>query len=191
MNWVDTYYVDYKYYPEFLHLMLKIRNFLTYFLSSKSLESRGYFFSHFDIFKSLGSLYFRVYVYDGRLESFKVDALNLILKKRFRFGKRVANQHQKLFYPYIIFKLFFRDFSFRRATLNDVYFFREFAKSGNKYKLYIRIKNRDDIYCMSALLSHISLFKSIEKLLSLYNVSSIVPKNLILSSFIFLLSFFR
>jgi hypothetical protein len=71
--WEDFWFVDYLYYPEFLHLLMKIKSFFLFFFSLKFVERGGYLYSHFIILKCFKAIVIRVYFFNGMLDEFVED----------------------------------------------------------------------------------------------------------------------
>ena len=72
-NWSDSWFSEYVYYSEFLFMIFRVRLFLTYFFSSKRIESAAYFYSHFEVANKYNNLYINVYFYDGAVEGIMDD----------------------------------------------------------------------------------------------------------------------
>jgi hypothetical protein len=68
-SWVDSFYVLPTYYPQFLHLVLRLRFYLLYFFRRQSTQKLGYLYSHFTINAGISGIIINVFYYDGRLES--------------------------------------------------------------------------------------------------------------------------
>jgi len=67
-SWEDSWFVKNVYYPEFLHSMLKIRNYIYYFWTTYFMEKKGILFSHFYIYKFLKKLLVKIFLYNIDLE---------------------------------------------------------------------------------------------------------------------------
>jgi len=52
-NWCDQWFSELQFYPEYLHSIFRIRFFLVYFFNFPCFESRGFFFSHFEMVKNI------------------------------------------------------------------------------------------------------------------------------------------
>jgi len=50
-SWEDSWFVKDIYYPEFLHSILKIRQYIYYFWTTQFMEKSGFLLSHFYIYK--------------------------------------------------------------------------------------------------------------------------------------------
>ena len=57
-NWADTFFVKLKYYPEYLHSILRLRNYLFFFVRQERFEGIGLLNSHFVIFQK----YYYIYI---------------------------------------------------------------------------------------------------------------------------------
>lgn len=68
-NWVDSFYVDNLYYPQFMHVILRLRLYLLYFFRRPDMRKFAYFYSHFNIVNAINGLTIHIFYYDGRLES--------------------------------------------------------------------------------------------------------------------------
>jgi hypothetical protein len=63
------YYVNNSYYPQFMHMLLRLRLYVLFFLRQKAMRELSHLYSHFSIAYLLGKLYVSVFYYDGRLEA--------------------------------------------------------------------------------------------------------------------------
>jgi hypothetical protein len=69
-DWEDCYFVEPIYYPEYLHIIFKIKLYLIYFFGSSPIENDlAVFYSHFDVIKISKNLFVRIYFYHGKIES--------------------------------------------------------------------------------------------------------------------------
>ena len=81
-SWEDSWFVKNVYYPEFLHSMLKIRNYIYYFWTTYLMEKKGILFSHFYIYKFLKKLLVKIFLYNTDLEKNIYAFYALILVQR-------------------------------------------------------------------------------------------------------------
>jgi hypothetical protein len=73
-NWEDDYFVEPIYYPEYLHIVFKIKLYLVYFFNSAAFENKlAIFYSHFDVIKVYKNLIARIFLYHGKVESLVSD----------------------------------------------------------------------------------------------------------------------
>ena len=56
-SWEDTWYVRSVYYPEFLHGILKLRNYIYFHFKSKKMIKAGYGLCKLNIFKILNKIF--------------------------------------------------------------------------------------------------------------------------------------
>lgn len=75
-SWEDLWYFNFIYYPEYLHIFLKIRFFILYFFSAKFFEKFGFFYSHFQIIKKYKNLFICSFLFNGSLEESIDDFLS-------------------------------------------------------------------------------------------------------------------
>jgi hypothetical protein len=66
LNWSDVYFIKFKYYPEYFNSILRLRTLLDFILCSNSVESQGFFYSHFTIFQVFASHLISIYIYDSQ-----------------------------------------------------------------------------------------------------------------------------
>lgn len=97
-NWVDVYFVEFRYYPEFLHALLRFRLYLDYFLKSKNFEKSALFLSHFQFVKIRKFLSAKIFIYDGRLESLWIvicdyftNEISYLKSKKVKLSYRLGN----------------------------------------------------------------------------------------------------
>lgn len=138
-NWVDTYFVEFKYYPEFLHSLLRLRLYLIYFLGLKKFDKFGCFYSHFEFIKKMHILYTNIYIYVGKVEAFMesfdavLDASRRILNKRSKVN--VSREVVDFYMMLLVFRFISR---FSLSTI----FFKKSAHS--VYKLIYLITKYND-----------------------------------------------
>jgi len=120
-SWEDFWFVRHIYYPEFLQLILKIRFFLAYFLSTKIFDKTSLFYSHFILFRRSKVLIVNIFLYYGNLEyiidSFFFD--NWILFNKTVFSNKLKRYVPRPGWLHNMFKIvltfqFFYSFSFQR-----------------------------------------------------------------------------
>jgi len=73
--WEDFWFVDFSYYSEFLHLILKIRLFLLYFFSFRFLERCGFLYSHFIVIKNFKLILIKIFFINGLIDELIDDFL--------------------------------------------------------------------------------------------------------------------
>lgn len=133
-NWVDIFYVSLKYYPEYLHSILRLRNYLFFFLKHERWEGFGFFHSHFVILQKYYKLYINIYIYDGQLYSKNIELTNqlyilfnnyrrsVLLKRLLHFRKKSYNRRKKrpglLDDSYFLFKKASESWTFLRFLLS-------------------------------------------------------------------------
>lgn len=123
-SWCDSWFVDYLYYPEYLHFILKIRSYLYYFFICSRFEKKGYFHSHFECTQYKSIILINVFFYDGLLQSFVVDNLfdffmdTLDLRKRSWQARKLKSfdSIRHLFIFLIIHKFFIYSWSERHIV---------------------------------------------------------------------------
>lgn len=83
--WEDIIFIPLTYFPEYLHILIKIRLILIFFFSSEILENFGFIFSHFEITKKSKFLVISTFLYNGILEQNLDEFLttNFFNKKKF------------------------------------------------------------------------------------------------------------
>jgi len=67
-SWEDIWFVRHIYYPEFLQIVLKIRFFLAYALSTKLFDKTSLFYSHFVVLRKNKLILVCIFLYHGNLE---------------------------------------------------------------------------------------------------------------------------
>jgi len=105
-----VWYIKHIYYPEYLHIVLKLRLFLIYFFGLRQLERLGLFYSYFKMVKVYKILAVYIYLYHGVLEDL---ILTFFGESLFKLKKLVYESHeQRLVYMYngilnifVLFKL--------------------------------------------------------------------------------------
>lgn len=84
ISWSDRWYSKKSYYSEFLHSMFRIRAYSYYLMTERHYDKKGIFFSHFELFKYIKTVYVFIYYYDGKLEQdFENYRLGLFRKHYF------------------------------------------------------------------------------------------------------------
>lgn len=86
-SWSDSWFVTSAYYPEFLHLILRIKFLLSYLLATKTFERNGLFYGHFTISNQYNYFFINIYFYDGFVEKW-VNAFFTNYKKALKNAKR-------------------------------------------------------------------------------------------------------
>jgi hypothetical protein len=74
-KWCDVFYSENIYYPEFIHIIYRLRYYLIYYFTGSIIEKAGIFYSHFMIVQSYKKLIVSVFWYDGHLEQDYSDYL--------------------------------------------------------------------------------------------------------------------
>ena len=115
-NWMDIFFVDQKYYPQYLHMLFRLRLLLPFIFHQFWFERKGAFFcSHFEFTKDYNGLLLKVFFYDGRTEDFFHEIGNYIREdKRDHFQNLThLNWHERksrTFFIFYVFFVFFRLF---------------------------------------------------------------------------------
>lgn len=123
-SWEDNWFVRNLYYPEYLHSIFKIRNYLYFFFTTKYMERRGVLLSHFTLFKFVKILLIKIFLYNIDLEKtsniyyYQGYALfNASLQKtRANITKETAIPH---FYKIYNFDIFFLIYIFDKFFLKS------------------------------------------------------------------------
>lgn len=130
-NWMDVFFVDQKYYPQYLHMLFRLRLLLPLIFHQYWFERKGAFFcSHFEFTKDYNGLLLKLFFYDGRTEDFFHDIANYIREdKRDHFQNLTPqNWHQRKsrsFFIFYVFFVFFRLFHPFYPTLQWPYALQE------------------------------------------------------------------
>jgi len=95
-SWEDFWFVRYIYYPEFFQIILKIRFFLAYFLSTKLFDNTSLFYSHFVMSRKSKSIVVSIFLYYGNLE-YVVD--NFFFDNWILLNKAVFSDKLKRYVP--------------------------------------------------------------------------------------------
>ena len=69
-SWEDNWFIRNIYYPEFLHSMLKIRQYIHYFWTTRFMEKKGVLLSHFYIYKFIKNLLVKIFLYNTDFEKY-------------------------------------------------------------------------------------------------------------------------
>ena len=69
-SWEDSWFVKGLYYPEFLHSILKIRQYIYYFWTTNFMEKSGFLLSHFSIYKFIKNLLVKIFLYNTDFEKY-------------------------------------------------------------------------------------------------------------------------
>ena len=69
-SWEDNWFIRNIYYPEFLHSMLKIRQYIHYFWTTRFMEKKGILLSHFYIYKFIKNLLVKIFLYNTDFEKY-------------------------------------------------------------------------------------------------------------------------
>ncbi len=69
-SWEDSWFVRNIYYPEFLHSIFKIRQYIYYFWTTRFMEKKGMLLSHFYIYKFSKYLLIKIFLYNTDLEKY-------------------------------------------------------------------------------------------------------------------------
>lgn len=115
-NWIDSFFVDRKYYPQYLHMLFRLRLFLHFIFKQRWFEGKGgFFYSHFLLTKDYNSLALRVFFYDGKTEQFFHRIEDYVRDDRMHFlvNSNPGNWHERkteTFFTFYIFFIFFRLF---------------------------------------------------------------------------------
>ena len=141
-SWEDTWFVKNIYYPEFLNGMLKLRNYLYYFLTNKGLLRSGIFLSNFFILKYNKLYIINIYIYHIDYEKVSYRCINNIYASLFsynrNFKKKKINNFYNLFMSNIdlyVFLLYFYKLIYKKKKNNkNQYNFNLFINSNLFYK---------------------------------------------------------
>lgn len=69
-SWEDNWFIKNIYYPEFLHSILKIREYIYYFWTTRFMEKKGILLSHFYIYKFAKKLLVKIFLYNTDFEKY-------------------------------------------------------------------------------------------------------------------------
>jgi hypothetical protein len=69
-SWEDNWFIKNIYYPEFLHSILKIRQYIHYFWTTRFMEKKGILLSHFYIYKFIKHLLVKTFLYNTDFEKY-------------------------------------------------------------------------------------------------------------------------
>ena len=69
-SWEDNWFIKNIYYPEFLHSILKIREYIYYFWTTRFMEKKGILLSHFYIYKFAKKLLIKIFLYNTDFEKY-------------------------------------------------------------------------------------------------------------------------
>jgi hypothetical protein len=69
-SWEDNWFIKNIYYPEFLHAILKIRQYIHYFWTTRFMEKKGILLSHFYIYKFTKHLLIKTFLYNTDFEKY-------------------------------------------------------------------------------------------------------------------------
>lgn len=75
-SWESTWYIKNIYYPEFLHNVLNLRNFVYYIFTTKDVRDSGIFLSEIKFFKAFKSYIINIYLYHLELEKVSYRFIN-------------------------------------------------------------------------------------------------------------------
>lgn len=67
--WCDQWYVNKKYYTEYLHAIFRIRLYCYYIFTERHLDRKAIFMSHFELYKFNKKIHIEIYYYDGKWET--------------------------------------------------------------------------------------------------------------------------
>jgi hypothetical protein len=88
--------------------------------------------------------------------------------------------------------LFLKPFSLKRACTEDILAFKGLIEAESEEEIdALEFQMNRRKFKALFFFYYLAMFKSIKVLLKLYNVSEVLPKKLLLSTFIFLSSFYR
>jgi hypothetical protein len=121
-SWEDSWFVKNIYYPEFFNGMLKLRNYLYYFLTEKKILKSGIFLSNFFIIKYNKIYIINIYIYHIDFEKLSFECINNLYSSFFSY-----NRNNKIRKISNFFKLFINNI--------DVFFFIIFF-----YKIFYKKK---------------------------------------------------
>lgn len=117
-NWIDLFFVDQKYYPQYLHMLFRLRLLLPFIFHRYWFERKGAFLcSHFIFTKDYNGLLLKIFFYDGRTEDFYHQIANYIREDRIDHFRNITPKtwHQRksrTFFLFYVFFVFFRLFHY-------------------------------------------------------------------------------
>lgn len=69
-SWEDSWFTKSIYYPEFLHSILRIRQYIYYFWTTRFMEKKGILLSHLNIYKFTKELLIKIFLYNTDYEKY-------------------------------------------------------------------------------------------------------------------------
>lgn len=115
-NWIDLFFVDQKYYPQYLHMLFRLRLLLPFIFHQYWFERKAAFLcSHFEFTKDHNGLLLKVFFYDGKTEDFFHEIGSYIREDRIYHYQNLThwNWHERKsrsFFLFYVFFVFFRLF---------------------------------------------------------------------------------
>jgi Ribosomal protein S3, C-terminal domain len=86
--WEDYWFVDFVYYPEFLHSIFRVRCFLVYFFGLRFVEMCGLIYSHFVILRNFKFFMIRAFFFNGAsdemISNFFKDCDNFLIENEYQ-----------------------------------------------------------------------------------------------------------
>jgi len=78
-SWEDFWFVKNLYYPEFIHSILKLRNYIYYYFKKKKILKAGYGLCKFNILKVNKVLLVKLYIYHIELQKISYTFFKCII----------------------------------------------------------------------------------------------------------------
>jgi hypothetical protein len=132
-SWEDSWFVKNIYYPEFFNGMLKLRNYLYYFLTEKRILKSGIFLSNFFIIKYNKIYIINIYIYHIDFEKLSFECINNLYSSFFSY-----NRNNKIRKISNFFKLFINniDVFFFIIFFYKIFYKKKIIKKKNIYKFF-------------------------------------------------------
>lgn len=175
-NWLDNAYIDLKYYPEYIHYILKLRFlincFLFYLGHKKEFINRTiYLFSHFTITNNISGISINIYYYDGPLYTAWYSMLDGIAQDQLapthwrttksKIYRKINYDENKNFFIFLIYYYWFINNNNNNDIPYKIWYSRHNLFKYNKWDSGIYYSN-------SAVLNMALYTKFINKLISIY-----------------------
>jgi hypothetical protein len=139
-SWEDTWFVKNIYYPEFLNSILKLRNYLYFFLTDKKVLRSGIFLSHFFLLKYNKLLLINLFIYQIDLEKLSFESINNLYSSFFDYKRNFKIKKSNNFFKlvsinidlYLLILLFVKMFYATTIT-------RKMVNKNNMIKFYLNL----------------------------------------------------
>jgi hypothetical protein len=145
-SWEDSWFVKNIYYPEFFNGMLKLRNYLYYFLTEKRILRSGIFLSNFFIIKYNKIYLINIYIYHIDFEKLSFECINNLYSSFFSYNRnnkiRKISDSFKLFinnidvFFFLIF--FYKIFYKKKKKKKNIFFENNLFFKSNDFKDYYK-----------------------------------------------------